>query len=99
VTNRRKKPRSITTQPGCWAAKHALVGFGSHVIDGRSKVAHALDQFREALIEDLGGAESVSQQQCVIVDLAVRTSLMVSSLDNYRLSLGSLGYSAEGDRA
>jgi hypothetical protein len=90
VPNRRKKPRGTTTQPGYWAAKHALARFGRHVIDGRSRVAHALDEFRDALIADLGGAESVSQQQKVLVDLAVRTHLMVSSLDNYLLSLGSL---------
>jgi hypothetical protein len=42
------------------------------------------------LINDLGGVEAVSQQQRVIVDLAVRTHLMVQSLDNYLLNLGSL---------
>jgi hypothetical protein len=90
AVNRRKKPRNTTAQPGYWAAKHALAKFGAHVIDGRSRVAHALDQFRDGLIADLGGAEAVSQQQRVIVDLSVRTYLMVSSLDNYLLSLGSL---------
>lgn len=88
--NRRKKPRGTTTQPGYWAAKHALARFGDHVIDGRSRVAHALDEFRDELLNDLGGAEAVSQQQRVIVDLAVRTHLLVQSLDNYLLSLGSL---------
>jgi len=87
---RRKKPRGTTTQPGYWAAKRALARFGDHVIDGRSRVAHALDEFRDELLNDLGGAEAVSQQQRVIVDLAVRTHLMVQSVDNYLLSLGSL---------
>jgi hypothetical protein len=64
--------------------------FGDHVIDGRSRVAHALDEFRDDLIRDLGGAEAISQQQRVIVDLVVRTHLMVQSLDNYLLTLGSL---------
>jgi hypothetical protein len=90
MANRRKKPRSTTAQPGYWAAKHALAKFGSHVIDGRSRVAHALDQFRDELIRDLGGPAGVSTQQRVIIDLAVRTHLMVQSLDNYLLSLGSL---------
>jgi len=91
MTNgRRKKPRGTTTQPGYWAAKHALAKFGSHVIDGRSRVAKALDEFRDALIADLGGPDAISQQQRVIIDLAVRTHLMVQSLDNYILTLGSL---------
>jgi hypothetical protein len=67
-----------------------LARFGKHVIDGRSRVAHALDEFRDELINDLGGQGAVSQQQRVIIDLAVRTHLMVGSLDNYLLSLGSL---------
>lgn len=88
--NRRKKPRGTTTQPGYWAAKHALAKFGSHVIDGRSRVAHALDQFRDELVRDLGGPEAISKQQEVIVSLAVRTHLLVHSLDNYILSLNNL---------
>jgi len=60
------------------------------VIDGRSRVAHALDHFRNDLIRDLGGPEAVTQQQRVIVDLAVRTHLMVQSIDNYILNLDYL---------
>jgi hypothetical protein len=90
MTGRPKKPRAVTTVPGYWAGKRALAKFGSHVIDGRSRVAHALDQFRDELIADLGGPEAISKQQEVIVSLAVRTHLMVHSIDNYLLSLGSL---------
>ena len=90
MANRRKKPRGTTAQPGYWAAKHALAKFGSHVIDGRSRVAHALDQFRDELVRDLGGPEAISKQQEVIVSMAVRTHLLVHSLDNYILSLNSL---------
>jgi hypothetical protein len=90
MSNRPKKPRNITRTPGYWAAKRALERFGSHVIDGRSRVALLLDEFRDKILADLGGPEAVSQQERVIVDLAVRTHLMVSSLDNYLLSLGSL---------
>jgi hypothetical protein len=88
--NRRKKPRNVTHRVGYWAAKRALQQFGTHVIDGRSRVARVLDQFRDELLRDLGGAEAVSQQERVIVDLAVRTHLLVTSIDNYLLSLGSL---------
>ncbi len=90
ATGRRKKPRGTTQRVGYWAAKRALQRFGTHVIDGRSRVAHALDEFRDELVRDLGGPTAVSQQQRVIVDLAVRTHLMVQSVDNYLLSLGSL---------
>jgi hypothetical protein len=90
TANRRKKPRNTTAQPGYWAAKHALARFGKHVIDGRSRVAHALDEFRDELIADLGGPEAVSRQQRVLIDLAVKTYLMVQSIDNYILNLDHL---------
>lgn len=90
ATGRRTKPRGTTTQPGYWAAKRALQRWGDHVIDGRSRVARMLDEFRDELLRDLGGREAVSQQERVIVDMAVRTHLLVTSIDNYLLSLGSL---------
>ena len=90
ASGRRKKPRGTTTQPGYWAAKRALQRWGDHVIDGRSRVARMLDEFRDELLRDLGGREAVSQQERVIVDMAVRTHLLVTSVDNYLLSLGSL---------
>ena len=84
------KPKKKHQLSGFWAARRALQRFGEHVIDGRSRLAHALDEFRDEIIRDLGGEEAVSRQQRVVIDLVVRTHLMVQSLDNYLLNLGSL---------
>jgi hypothetical protein len=88
--NRRKKPRGVTHKAGYFAAKRALQKFSTHAIDGRTRAARAFDEFRNSLVRDLGGVEAVSQQERVIVDLAVRTNFMVQSLDSYLLGLGSL---------
>jgi hypothetical protein len=88
--NRRKKPRGVTHKAGYFAAKRALQKFSTHAIDGRTRAARALDGFRNDILRDLGGPEAVSQQERVIVDLAVRTHFMVQSLDSYLLGLGSL---------
>jgi hypothetical protein len=42
------------------------------------------------LVADLGGPQAISKQQEVIISLAVRTHLLVHSIDNYLLSLGGL---------
>jgi hypothetical protein len=53
--NRRPKPRSVAQCVGYWSAKAALIRFGSYAFDGRTRIAKALDEFRDALVSDLGG--------------------------------------------
>jgi hypothetical protein len=86
---RRAKPRSTTAQSGYWSAKAALVRFGSHAFDGRTRIAKALDEFRDALVADLGGPEAISKQQEIIITLATRTHFLVESLDAYIFSMKS----------
>jgi hypothetical protein len=87
--NRRKKPRKTTSQSGYFAAKAALVRFGSHAFDGRTRIAKALDEFHDALVADLGGPEAISKQQEIIITLATRTHFLVESLDAYIFSMKS----------
>jgi hypothetical protein len=87
--NRRKKPRSTTAQSGYWSAKAALVRFGSHAFDGRTRIAKALDEFRDAIVADLGGPDAISKQQEIIITLATRTHFLVESLDAYIFSMKS----------
>ena len=89
TTNRRKKPRGTTTQSGYWAAKRALMRFGSYVLDGRSRVSQALDELRTALVNDLGGPEAISKQQDIIIGLALRTHLLLESLDAFIFTMSS----------
>jgi hypothetical protein len=87
--NRRKKPRKTTSQSGYYSAKKALIRFGSHAFDGRTRISKALDEFRDALLADLGGADAVSKQQEIIITLATRTHFLVESLDAYIFSMKS----------
>jgi hypothetical protein len=83
-----KRPKK-TQQSGFWAAKLALRRFGTNVIDGRTSVGRVLEEMREALVRDLGGPEAISRQQQVLVDLALRTHLLLESLDAFIFSMHS----------
>ena len=86
---RLKKPRGTTTQSGYYSAKAALVRFGSYAFDGRTRVAKALNEFRDGLVADLGGPSAISKQQEVLITLATRTHFLVESLDAYVFSMKS----------
>src|SRR5262245_25095470 len=61
--------------------KRAAKELGERAIDGRTSVGKTLRQSRVDLIEDLGGPHVASTQQLAIVDLAVKTKLLVDSID------------------
>ncbi len=84
------KPRRMYTQSGYYAAKRALMRFGNRTIDGRTSLGKALNQWRAELVNHLGGADSISKQQAVILDLAARTHLLLQSVDNWLLQQPSL---------
>lgn len=63
--------------------------FGSHVLDGRSSISKALDDLRTALVNDLGGPEAISKQQDIIIGLALRTHLLLESLDAFIFTMSS----------
>ena len=63
---------------------------GSRAIDQRTTLGKALAQWRKELIEDLGGPEAVSTQKQAIIDLAVRTKLLLDSIDAWLLKQPSL---------
>jgi hypothetical protein len=55
----------------------------------RTALGRALAEWRDALLADLGGADKVSTQQRALLDLAVRSKLLVDSVDAYVLSMPS----------
>ena len=78
-----------------WYAKHGLTilkravnGLGNRAIDKRTATGKALAQWRKDLIADLGG--DVSVQQDTIVDLAVKSKLLLDSIDVWLLTQESL---------
>jgi hypothetical protein len=75
---------------GVYTLKKAVQTLGSRALPPKSTaLGRELRVWREALITDLGGVEMVSTQQTALVDMAVRTKLLVDSVDAYVLAMPS----------
>jgi hypothetical protein len=62
---------------------------GGKVIDTRTRVGKALMAWRAQLVEDLGG-EQLSTQQQALIDISVRTKLLLDSVDAWLLRQPSI---------
>ena len=81
-----KKPARQYSKHGLTAMKAALSKPGVRAIDRRTKIGRALLQWRNELVEDLGGVDAVTTQQLAIVELAVKSKLMLDSIDAWLLN-------------
>jgi hypothetical protein len=70
--------------------KRAVRELGDHSLDGRTSVAKALAEWKAELIDDLGGRQAISTQQTAIIDLAVKTKLLLDSVDAWLLTRPSI---------
>ena len=61
---------------------------GLRAVDGRTAVGKALTRWRQQLVDDLGG--EVSTQQAAVIELALRTRLLLDSIDGWLLRQKSL---------
>jgi len=75
---------------GLTTLKQAVKGLGGRVIDKRTTLGKALGEWRTDLIQDLGGKESISTQQEALVDLTVKSKLILDSIDAWLLTQRSL---------
>lgn len=73
--------RRTYSKHGLNTLKRAAKELGARTIDGRTAVGKTLRRWRSDLIADLGGPNVVSTQQVAIVDLSVKTKLLVDSID------------------
>src|SRR5213080_4194357 len=86
----RQERRRPYLKSGIYALRNAVLTLGSRALPPKSTaLGRALHEWRESLLTDLGGLEAVSTQQAALVDLAVRTRLLVDSVDAYVLSMPS----------
>jgi hypothetical protein len=84
-----RSPRSYQ-KSGLYTLKRAVQTLGSRTLpSSRTALGRALREWRSSLIEDLGGENAVTTQQLAVVDLAVRTKLLVDSVDAYVLAMES----------
>lgn len=78
------------TRSGVHTLKKAVQTLGSRALPSkRTALGRALHEWRDALIDDLGGVATISTQQAALIDLAVRTKLLVDSVDAYVLAMPS----------
>jgi hypothetical protein len=63
---------------------------GLDAIDRRTAAARSLLQWRERLIADLGGAQAISSQRLVLVDVATRTKALLDHADEFLLAQRSI---------
>ncbi len=89
ASNGHKKPRTHSKH-GLTTLKQAVRGLGGRVIDRRTTLGKALTKWRGDLIQDLGGRENISTQQEALVDLAVKSKLILDSIDSWLLTQPSL---------
>jgi hypothetical protein len=75
---------------GLRALRAAVKVAGLAAIDARTSAAKALLAWRQELIADLGGEDTVSAQQVALVEVATRTKLYVDHLDAFLMSQHSL---------
>ncbi|HUK64455.1 MAG TPA: hypothetical protein VLV15_14010 [Dongiaceae bacterium] len=87
MRRQRKRGRGYK-RSGFYALKATLRTLGPRVVDKRTALGKALAAWRADLIRDLGG--DVSTQQLVVIDLAVRSTLLLESVDAWLLTQPSL---------
>jgi hypothetical protein len=75
---------------GLYALERVVADAGAHWLDALGDTGTALRDWRDAIINDLGGPEAVSSQERAIVELATKTYLMVESIDRFLLAQPSL---------
>ena len=63
----------------------ATTKLGSRAIDGRSSLSYALKKWRRELVNDLGGEDNISVQQAALIDLTVKSKLLLDSIDAWLL--------------
>src|SRR2546422_775484 len=86
---RRSRPvRRTYSRHGLVTLKATLRALGPRVIDRRTRMGRALAAWRADLVRDLGG--DVTTAQTALVDLAVRTKLLLDSIDAWLLVQPSL---------
>lgn len=70
--------------------KRAVQVLGRRYIDQRTVVGRALAAWRSELLADLGGIEAVSTQELALTEEAVKTKLILDSVDAWLLMQPSL---------
>jgi len=91
VPGRSGPPGNANAQThGMHTLKKALNTLGARAIDRRTSMGKALAEWRTELLADLGGIENVTTQELALVEEAVKTKLILDSIDGWLLSQPTL---------
>jgi hypothetical protein len=90
TSNGRTDSNQASSRHGLNRLRTTVKALGGRVIDRRTALGKTLARWRDDLLVDLGGPEAVSVQERAIVDLAVRTKLLLDSIDAWLLVQPSL---------
>ena len=80
------RARRAYQRHGLYRLKATMRALGPRVLDRRTTLGKHLTAWRAALIRDLGGPDTVTTAQQAIVDLAMRTKLLLDSIDAWLLA-------------
>jgi hypothetical protein len=69
--------------------ERALTKGGLSALDGRSSAARAVSAWKQAVAEDLGGVETLSQAQLTLLDLAAVDVALIALADDWIRSMGA----------
>jgi hypothetical protein len=75
---------------GTHTLKRVVNALGRRAIDRRTTVGRALAAWRSDLLADLGGVDNVSTQELALIEEAVKTKLILDSVDAWLLSQKTL---------
>ena len=70
--------------------KAAVTTLGSRAVDGRSSLSYQLKKWRRELVNDLGGIDNIPTQQSALIDLTVKSKLLLDSIDAWLLTQPTL---------
>jgi hypothetical protein len=86
-TQPRSRPPRTYQKHGLNVLKRAAKDLGNRgLLDGRTRIGRALVEWRSQLVADLGGRDAISTQQAAVIDLAVKTKLLLDSVDAWLLT-------------
>ena len=78
------------SRAGMAALRRKIMMHGLSVVDKRTLTAKMLVEWRTGIVNDLGGPEAISSQQTTLIELAVRTKLMLEHIDSFILAQDSI---------
>ncbi len=88
VSSVRGRPRG--SRHGLYAVMAKVKLRGLDAIDRRTSSARALLEWRDQLITDLGGTESISAARMALIDTAARTKVLLDAVDFWLLGQPSI---------